>query len=316
MELRHLKYFIAVAEELHFARAAERLGIAGPTLTVQIQELERSLHARLFARTKRSVALTPAGQAFLDEARLAVAQFERAQSVGQRAGRGEIGRIEIGYVGSAAYSGVLQTQLLRFRDAWPDVAVVVREQSMDDLPGLLEDGSVDMGFVRLPMRLPASLSSHALFNDVFCVALPSNHVLTTASGPLRAKALAGEAFIVPEQSLGTYEVGRRGGFAPRIGMIPGSLLAVLAQVSVGSGIAIVPSVVKDVIHVPEVCFKPLAGKPIISSVSAIFRRHERSAAVNRFIRQLRDTPVSSVAFSTSGITIAKPRPAPHPARRA
>src|SRR5277367_642412 len=107
MELRHMRYFVAAAEALHFARAAERLGIAPPTLTIQIQEIERTLSATLLARTKRSVALTSAGEVFLAEANNVLAQFARAQSVGRRAGRGEIGRIEVGYVGSAAYSGVL-----------------------------------------------------------------------------------------------------------------------------------------------------------------------------------------------------------------
>lgn len=296
MELRHVRYFIAVAEELHFARAAERLGIASPTLTVQIQELERSLHARLFARSKRSVALTPAGEAFLAEARLAMAQFERAQSVGQRAGRGEIGRIEIGYVGSAVYAGVLQAQVQRFRKGWPEVAVVAMEHRMDDLPGLLEAGGIDVGFVRLPMRLPASLASHTLLNDVFCAALPSTHALTGASGPLRAKALAGEAFIVPEQSLGTYEVARRGRFTPRIGGVPGSLLAVLTQVSVGAGVAIVPSVLKDAVNMPGVRFKPLAGTPIASGVAAVYRRQERSAAVGKLIRQITGTLALALAY--------------------
>lgn len=300
MELRHLRYFIAVAEELHFARAAERLGITAPTLTVQIQELERALRARLFARTRRSVALTPAGEAFLGEARLAVAQFERAQSVAQRAGRGEIGRIELGYVGSAAYSGALQAQVQRFRAARPDVEIVATEQPMDALPALLEDGRVDVGFVRMPMQLPGALMAHALVHDVFCVALPSRHALVGAAGSLRARSLAGESFIVPEQPLGTYEVGRRGRFTPRIGAVPGSLVAVLTQVSVGAGVAIVPSVLKDVVDMPGVRFKPLAGKPIASGVAAIFRRQERSAAVSAFIQQVRTTAALSVIYPGRG----------------
>ncbi|ULU23635.1 LysR family transcriptional regulator [Dyella terrae] len=296
MELRHLRYFIAVAEELHFARAAERLGISAPTLTVQIQELEHTLRARLFTRSKRSVALTPAGEAFLGEARLALAQFERAQSVGQRAGRGEIGRIEIGYVGSAAYSGALQTQIQRFRAARPDVEIVATEQPMDELPGMLEQGRVDIGFVRIPMQLPSALMAHALVHDVFCAVLPSRHALLKVAGPLHAKALAGETFIVPEQPLGTYEIGRRGRFTPRIGAVPGSLIAVLTQVSVGAGVAIVPSVLKDVIDMPGVRFKPLAGKPVISGVAGIFRRQERSAAVSAFIQKMRATAALSVIY--------------------
>jgi len=300
MELRHLRYFMAVAEELHFARAAERLGITGPTLTVQIQELERSLRARLFVRSRRSVTLTPAGEAFLGEARLAVAQFERAESAGRRAGRGEIGRIELGYVGSAAYSGALQAQVQRFRMARPEVEIVATEYPMDTLPALLEEGRVDVGFVRMPMQLPGALMAHALVHDVFCVALPSRHAQVGGAGPLRARSLAGERFIVPEQPLGTYEVGRRGRFTPRIGGVPGSLVAVLAQVSVGAGIAIVPSVLKDVIDMPGVRFRPLAGKPIASGVAAIFRRQERSAAANAFIQQVRATAALSVIYPERG----------------
>src|ERR1700756_5520393 len=133
MELRHLRYFVTLAEALHFARAAERLGISPPTLTTQIQEIERTLSATLFARTKRSVALTPAGEIFLAEARNVLAQFARAENVGRRAGRGEIGRIEIGYVGGAAYSGVLQGQTARFRSAWPEVELKARELPIGDV---------------------------------------------------------------------------------------------------------------------------------------------------------------------------------------
>ena len=134
MELRHLRYFIAVAEQLHFTQAAETLGISPPTLTVQIQEIERTLDAQLFTRTKRSVALTPAGDAFLVEARAALEQFERALNTGRRAGRGELGRVNLGFVGSAAFSGVLQQQVRAFREARPHVYIDAREFPMEQLP--------------------------------------------------------------------------------------------------------------------------------------------------------------------------------------
>ena len=162
MELRHLRYFITVAEELHFSRAAERLNIAAPTLTVQIQEIERVLSVRLFTRTKRSVMLTSAGKVFLDEARLVLDQYAKAESAGRRAGRGEIGRIEIGYVGSAAYAGVLQEQISQFTNQLPGVNIRAREYPMEDLPKLIEEGQLDLGFVRLPMVYPSSLRSHIL----------------------------------------------------------------------------------------------------------------------------------------------------------
>jgi DNA-binding transcriptional LysR family regulator len=290
MEFRHLKYFVAAAEELHFARAAERLGIAPPTLTVQIQELERSLHARLFVRVGRSVGLTVAGSLFLTEVRLVLAQLAQAESVALRAGRGELGRIAVGYVGSAAYAGVLQSQVAAFRAIAPDVMVAVSECPMGTVPKRLEEGDLDVAFVRLPMKIPDSLMTHTLLVDAFCVTLPAAHVLAEASGSLLPKALAGEIFVVPEQASGTYEVARRGRFTPHIGTTPGSLLSVLTQVSVGAGVAIVPGVLRNVVDMPGIRYKSLAGRPITSSVAAIFRRHELSATVRRFIETLRGTP--------------------------
>src|ERR1700755_140218 len=139
MELRHLRYFVTLAEELHFARAAERLNIAPPTLTVQIQEIERALSARLLVRTKRSVALTPAGEIFLSEARNVLGHFAKAESDGRRAGRGEGGRVEIGYVGSSVYAGVLQDQMSRFSHSSPAVQLHARKFPMGELPKLIVD---------------------------------------------------------------------------------------------------------------------------------------------------------------------------------
>ncbi len=298
MELRHLRYFVVLAQELHFARAAEKLNIAPSTLTVQIQEIERRLSAVLLARTRRSVRLTPAGEIFLKEARTVLAQFEKAEAAGRRAGRGEIGRVEIGYVGSAAYAGVLQDQIRRFTSLWPGVHLHAVELPMEELPQLIDEGQVDIGFVRLPMALPASLRAHILLRDYFCLALPASHGLVQGGGQeqdaVRPALLANEAFISPEQQAGTYEVARRGCFAPHIVSSPGSLLAVLTQVSVGAGVSVVPSVVRNVVHLPEVVFRPLAGGPIISEVAAVFRAQENAPAVSHFVTQLLEAPLHTV----------------------
>jgi DNA-binding transcriptional LysR family regulator len=299
MELRHLRYFVAAAETLHFARAAERLGIAAPTLTLQIQEIERTLSARLFARTKRSVALTPAGEIFLAEAREVLSRFAKAESVGRRAGRGEIGRIELGYVGSAVYAGVLQAQINRFRTAWPEVDVRSRELPMIDLPKLLAEGQMDIGFVRMPMTLPAGLSRYITARDEFCVAFPADHPEAGVSGPVRPARLAKETFILPEQSAGTHEVGRRGGFNPQIVGSPGSLIAVLAQVSLGAGISVLPSVAAATIRIPNIAFRSLAGDPIRSEVAAIFRTREASPAVRNFIQQVVQSPPVQIRLTVA-----------------
>jgi DNA-binding transcriptional LysR family regulator len=286
MELRHLRYFVTLAEQLHFARAAEILGISPPTLTIQIQDIERILDAKLFTRTKRAVALTVAGEVFLFEARAVIEQFARAESVGRRAGRGEVGRIELGYVGSAVYGGAVQAQISRFRRALPNVQINAREFPLDNLPDMISRAQVDIGFVRFPIKLPATLRKHTLFEDIFCVAFPADHPQSILTTPLHPKDLATFRFIIPEQAAGTYEVARRGGFVPEIVSAPGSLLAVLAQVSLGVGIAIVPTVLTAAVHIPNVTFRRLGGNPFKSEVGAIFRREEHSPVVQKLIEQI------------------------------
>ena len=290
LELRHLRYFVTLAEELHFARAAERLNIAPPTLTVQIQEIERSLSARLFVRTKRSVALTYAGTIFLAEAQKVLTQYQQAESIGRRAGRGEVGRVELGYVASAAYAGVLQEQVTKFTSTWEEVDLVARELAMDALPQNVAEGSVDIGFVRLPLTIPSELRIHVLLRDVFCLAVPSN-----IQSPVTGIDLAQASFIAPEQEAGTFELARRGSFTPNIVSTPGSLLAVLAQVSIGAGIAVVPSAVRNVVHLPGVSFQAIGGEPIVSEVAAVFRSNETSPAVLNMIRQIQATSAKILA---------------------
>jgi DNA-binding transcriptional LysR family regulator len=285
MELRHFRYFVAVAEELHFARAAERLGIAPSTLTVQIQEIERTLQARLLQRSKRSVRLTAAGELFLEQARASLLRFDQAVGVGRRAGRGELGRIVVGYVGSAALAGILQQQMRRFRAEWPDVQLQASELPMGRLPGLVAEGQVDVGFVRLPMALPDELRVHVVQRNRFCVALPASHRLAAAAA-VDARELADDDFVVPEQDLGTREVGRRGRFVPRIASVPGNLLTVLTEVSLWMGVAVVPDVVAATLVLPDVVYKPLAGEPVTSELAAIFRRNEGAPTVKNLIRQL------------------------------
>lgn len=284
MELRHLRYFVVLAEELHFTRAAERLNIAAPTLTVQIQDIERTLGAPLLNRTRRSVALTQAGEIFLHEARDVLARFDRAEIVGKRAAQGQIGRLDIGYVGSAAYSGVLQEAVLRFRQHHPGIDVLTRELPMDRLPDLIRSGDVDVGFVRMPMVLPDVLEVHTLLRDHFCLALPPDHPLAIQPGALLPRQLKDEPLVVPEQLAGTNEVARRGEFVPNIVSRPGWMSAVLTEVSLGVGLAIVPSSVRDVLRLPNLTFRDLSGSPIPSEVAAISRRD--ASAAGRLFKQL------------------------------
>ncbi len=292
MERRHLRYFTVLADELHFGRAAERLGISPPTLTVQIQQMEDILSARLFTRTKRSVALTMAGEVFLDHAKSVLEGFDQAEVAGRRAGRGEVGRVSLGYVGSAVYGGILQEHVNAFRAKFPDVELSAKEYAMSDLPALVEDGSVDIGFVRLPMALSRALTTLVLKRDHFFLAVPSNHRVAQQEGPVEPRYLSHEHFVVPEQYSGTADVSTRGGFAPNIVSQPGSLVAVVTQVSLGDGIAVVPSMLRDVLLMPNVTFKEIAGKRVPSEVGAIMRSRETSPAAKHFATMLKEVALT------------------------
>lgn len=299
MELRHFRCFVAAAETLHFARAAEQLGISPPALTRQIQDIELSLQVRLFERTKRSVVLTSAGAVLLEEARRTLQQAARAEEAARRAGRGETGRIEIGYVASAAYAGLLQAEIARFRESYPQVLLNLSETAMDGLPPMVASGSLDLAFVRPPITCPESVMTIDLLSERFVVALPSTSPLVSPSeSPQTPQAsilparLAAEQFILPEQPAGTVEVARRGRFTPRIGPSPGGLVAVIALVSMGVGVAIVPSSVIGRIDMPGVAYREIEGKYITTAIALACRRHEKSPVVRAFIQHLEHRTVA------------------------
>ena len=290
MEIRHFRYFLAVARHRHFTRAAEQLGIAPPTLTRQIQDLENALGTRLFLREQREVRLTEAGRALQIEAELAVRQFETAQFNVQRAGRGEAGRIELGYVASAVFSGVLQRHVGEFRQRHPDVEFSIIEHLMPTLPRRIEEGRLDVGFIRSPMQLPDSLSAVELLTEGFVLALPDTCWLGKLKA-INAQHVQNETFILPEQISGTLEVAAHGGFAPTLGPQPGSLVSVIALVSLGQGIAVVPESVVNHIRLPNVLYRPLEDCRPTSSLSLIHRRHEKAPATIRFIEHIKAAPI-------------------------
>lgn len=286
MEIRHFRYFLSVARLGHFTRAAEQLGIAPPTLSRQIQDMERQLGVRLFERSQREVCLTAAGEALLPEAEQAVRQFDAAQLGAQRAGRGDVGRIELGYVASAAFSGLLQQQVTRFSQSHPGVVLNIREQPMAESPALVRDGVLDIAYVRTPMDLPDELVAMDLHEEGFVLALPANSRLNELPQIMAAR-LATETFILPEQISGTLAVAAQGGFVPRLGPQPGSLVAVITLVSLGQGVALVPESVLQHITLPQVSYRRIADSQPTSCLTVLHRRFEKAPAVMRYIEALR-----------------------------
>lgn len=200
IEVRALKLFLALADELHFGRTAERLGLAQSALSNQILRIEDRIGARLFERGRRSaVSLTPAGRVFVGEARLAVAQVERAERIGRMAGRGEAGPAAIGFVFSAALSNCLGQALAALRAALPALEISAEPMETPEQIAAVSDGRLDLGFIRPRSTYPANVSARIIHREGLRVALAASHPLASHDA-IPAAALAGQPFIYPQFS--------------------------------------------------------------------------------------------------------------------
>lgn len=285
MELRHLRYFVTVAEELHFGRAAARLFIAQPPLSQQIQQLERELGVMLFARTSRRVQLTPAGTAFLAEARQILTHLTTAAETAKRAARGETGWLGIGFAASATYD-LLPAVLHDFRAAFPEVALSLQELNAAEQAVALREKTIHLGFAR-----PYAPQPEAVVNTVqrepFLVALPTLHRLTSLNSLMLA-ALAEEPFIsFPEDPKPSYaEVVRlaceSAGFAPRVVQEVREMQTALSLVAAGFGVALLPASVKH-LHRDGVAYRPLEEPAPRTELAVVSRLDDPSPASQNFL---------------------------------
>lgn len=210
MELRHLRYFVGVAEELHFGRAAARLGISQPPLSQQIMALESELGVQLFDRTSRNVALTDAGSLFLREARATLAQAERAIVVARRAARGELGELTIGFNASAPFVPAVARAIHDYRIAWPDVHLTLSELPEPEMRAALAEHSIEIGFLR-SFRQPeffAGIEARLLLREGLVVAMRPDHPLA-ARNRIALQDLH-------RQSMIFYQRGLTGGFTEHL----------------------------------------------------------------------------------------------------
>lgn len=287
MELRHLRYFTAVAEERHFGQAAERLGIAQPPLSKQLQDLERELGYPLFDRSHRPIALTAAGETLLEHARGILEAVEVGVREARRAGAGHSGTISIGYPPSLAYSGL--TQVLRaFREGSPDVAIQLLELAPAEQITALKGGDLDVGFVRTPLHEP-QLSSETVRREKLVLALPFDHRLAVRERVALA-AVAREPFVFFPRSRGPgffdFVMGfcRDSGFTPQIVQVAPQM-DVLALVGAGFGVSILPESVRELRRV-DIVLRPITGSPI-TELRLVWRSGDTSPAVARFIETVR-----------------------------
>ncbi len=292
MELRHLRYFVAVAEDLHFGRAAARLNIAQPPLSRQIRDLENELGAELFSRVKGRVSLTHAGQALLVEARRTLEQAERARAVVGRAARGEVGRLRVGFVEAATYSGVLAEVLERFRAQAPDVGLELFELSSLQQTQALRDGRIEVGVMHSPPYDAAEwLGVERVVHDVMIVALPRGHRLARRpSVPLQA--LAAEPFLMLRRPDGgglhdrIIAACQTAGFSPAVAQQAGQLQTLVGLVAAGAGVALVPGALEE-LRRPGVVYRPVTGLDVEMGTWAVWRLGDDSPVRARFLDALR-----------------------------
>jgi DNA-binding transcriptional LysR family regulator len=287
MELRHLRYFVAVAEELNFTRAAKRLGINQPGLSLQIRQLEKELGTPLFYRRARSVELTNPGKLLLEEARLILKRVEQAETGVRRRARGESGQINIGSAGGTYFHPLIPAIILEFRMNYPDVVMFPQASNTTLLAARMRAGQLDIAFVRLPISDTEELAIDVLVDEPTVLAVPTGHPLSrSTSAPLGAFAKETLVLFPREFNPGHYDsimaACQRAGFTPILGQWAPQIVAVIPLVAAGLGVSIVPRSMRRILT-DAVVYLPIDGDAPRAQIGLARRRDDRSRAVQNFV---------------------------------
>ena len=290
IELRHLRYFIAVAEELHFGHAAARLNISQPPLSQQIQILEQQIGARLFARTNRSVSLTEAGRQFLADSRQILSQVDDAAARAARLHHGETGELRIGFTSSAPFIKAVSDTLSTFRRRYPDVHIQTRQTNTREQIVPLNEGALDLGLMR-NTHLPDTLVWERVLREPLLAMVPRDHPL--ASQPcVSLRELAREPFVFfdPHVGTGLYDdilgLMRRYDLTPAITQEVGEAMTIIGLVAAGLGVSILPASFRRV-QLLEMCWLPIEEQDAVSEMWLVWsKHHEQGEAARRFRESL------------------------------
>jgi DNA-binding transcriptional LysR family regulator len=291
MELRHFRYFLAVAQEGNVTRAAEKLGIGQPPLSQQILALEREMGVQLFRRTGHGVTLTESGQALLADAKRLLDDADNAVLNAQRAGRGETGHIHLGFTASSAFNPAVPALIRAFRNAYPGVGLSLTEGNTAQLLNWLEEGRLDLAFLRPGLHAFTGIALYRIADEEMKIVLPLKHPLAQqASVPL--SALANEPFVlIPRAASPTLHdeivsACREAGFEPKLGQQAPQLSSVVSLVSAEFGISIVPASVSQ-IHAEGVVYAGISGASVRTRLALAAREEDRSAKTANFFSMAR-----------------------------
>lgn len=294
MDIKQLRVFIALAGDLHFARAGERLGISQSAISQQIKALEQRVGVRLLNRTTRLVKLTPAGEAFLAEIQQALEKLEAAPRIAAMTARGEAGELRIGYI-IPAIVGIVPDAIQIFRSRYPNVNLQLRRLSSREQIEELMAERIDIGFIRSPIH-ESSLYSQVVAREGFVAVIPSDHRLAKKPD-FELSDLAGEPLVqynfYPESPYQARVMERcqEIGFRPQIVQQTTDTTAIVGLVASGIGLSILPVSVANIARHPKVTFRPLRELPRWAELSAVCRQDDTSARVKNFLRMLEEFPV-------------------------
>jgi DNA-binding transcriptional LysR family regulator len=281
MEIRHLRYAIALSEELNFRRAAERLHISQPPLSQQLKAMEEELGVSLFKRSKRKVELTPAGEIFIQSARVTLSHFEKMLVDTKDAGLGKTGLLSIGFVGSTVFS-ILPKILKRFRKQYPNVKLNLVEKSTMDQLSSLRAGEIDVALVRLPPKMP-DIDRKIILEDQIMAAVPLSHAMAKAS-EIAVKDLAEDGFVIfpRSASIELYDqiisICKRSGFSPKVVQEVVEMTTIVGLVSAEVGVALIPESVTR-IRMEGVRFLSLSDRVAPVNFTLCTRKGESSVYV-------------------------------------
>lgn len=289
LSYRQLEHFVTVAQELHFSRAADKLGVAQSAVSVQVQQLEQQLGVRLLQRNKRKpITLTDAGELLYDEAVAVLRHMERAQQIGQLAAQGMSGHVKLGYISSAVTSGMLARVLTRFRPSHEQVHMQVLAMETPRQLQALQQGEIDAGLLRPRRRYPEGVKAIIVHSEPFMVAMAENHPLAR-NDSISAADLRGQTFIAPQfvnESEGFAEVLARlaeaAGFSAREAYRVNDFITATSLAAAGYGIVVLPES-NSVLNQPGVIFRPLRDFKEQVHMALAYRERENSPAVRAFL---------------------------------